>query len=124
MNSIVFYFEIFFEVSFSYEAFYCALKFSTWKIPVWPEQLSKAGRFLVGVNWTRYTRTGDRDSTVGSEHLIDHCAYAGEMHFVHWNTTKCKTIDVAPLHEDGLAVIGVFFKVNQIHEHNVKYGSE
>lgn len=51
------------------------------------------------------------DNTVGSEHLVDDCAYSGEIHFVHWNTTRCESIDVAPLHPDGLAVIGLFFKV-------------
>lgn len=50
-------------------------------------------------------------NVIGSEHTLDRYSYAGELHFVHWNTGKCPTIATAASQPDGLAVIGVFLKV-------------
>lgn len=47
----------------------------------------------------------------GSEHTVDGLSYSGELHLVHWNTTKYPTFDEAAKHHDGLAVLGVFLKV-------------
>jgi hypothetical protein len=34
------------------------------------------------------------------------------LHIVHWNSTKYKSFKEAAGHPDGLAVLGVFLKVN------------
>lgn len=47
----------------------------------------------------------------GSEHTVDGISYAGELHLVHWNTTKYETFAKAASAPDGLAVLGVFFEV-------------
>ncbi|KYQ48543.1 Carbonic anhydrase 2 [Trachymyrmex zeteki] len=47
----------------------------------------------------------------GSEHTVDGQAFAGELHLVHWNTSKYKTFAEAAKASDGLAVLGVFLKV-------------
>lgn len=49
----------------------------------------------------------------GSEHTVDGTSYSGELHLVHWNTTKYSSFDEAAKHHDGLAVLGVFLKVNK-----------
>lgn len=48
----------------------------------------------------------------GSEHTVDGTSYSGELHLVHWNHTKYPTFEEAAKHPDGLAVLGVFLKVN------------
>lgn len=48
---------------------------------------------------------------IGSEHTVDGTSYAGELHLVHWNTTKYKTFGEAASAPDGLAVLGVFLQV-------------
>ncbi|XP_033226987.1 carbonic anhydrase 2 isoform X1 [Belonocnema kinseyi] len=52
----------------------------------------------------------------GSEHTVDGQAFAGELHLVHWNTTKYRTFVDAAKAPDGLAVLGVFLKVGKPHE--------
>ncbi|KYM96399.1 Carbonic anhydrase 13 [Cyphomyrmex costatus] len=47
----------------------------------------------------------------GSEHTVDGQAFAGELHLVHWNTSKYKTFAEAAKASDGLAVLGVFLKL-------------
>ena len=49
----------------------------------------------------------------GSEHTVDGQCYAGELHLVHWNSTKYPTFAEAARHPDGLAVLGVFLKVRR-----------
>ena len=51
----------------------------------------------------------------GSEHTVDGQAFAGELHLVHWNTTKYNTFAEAAKASDGLAVLGVFLKVGKTH---------
>lgn len=50
----------------------------------------------------------------GSEHTVDGVSYSGELHLVHWNQTKYPSFDEAAKHHDGLAVLGVFLKVNNL----------
>lgn len=52
----------------------------------------------------------------GSEHTVDGVSYSGELHLVHWNTTKYQTFGEAAQHPDGLAVLGVFLKAGQHHQ--------
>ena len=47
----------------------------------------------------------------GSEHTVDGQAFSGELHIVHWNSTKYQSFKEAAGHPDGLAVLGVFMKV-------------
>lgn len=49
----------------------------------------------------------------GSEHTVDGITYSGELHLVHWNTTKYASFKEAAEHPDGLAVLGVFLKVSE-----------
>ena len=46
----------------------------------------------------------------GSEHLIDNRRFDVEMHMVHKNT-KYNTIGEASQHKDGIAVLGIMFKI-------------
>lgn len=52
------------------------------------------------------------DASVGSEHLINGKSYAGEIHYVHWNT-KYGSFNEALKYGDGLAVLGVFLEVGK-----------
>ncbi|XP_078052201.1 carbonic anhydrase 1 [Augochlora pura] len=52
----------------------------------------------------------------GSEHTVDGQAFAGELHLVHWNTSKYNTFAKAAKAPDGLAVLGVFLKVGKTHQ--------
>jgi carbonic anhydrase len=53
---------------------------------------------------------GKRDQE-GSEHTINGIRYSSEAHVVSYNS-KYKTISEALKYSDGLAVLGVFYKVN------------
>ncbi|XP_034099610.1 carbonic anhydrase [Drosophila sulfurigaster albostrigata] len=57
---------------------------------------------------------GCQDSK-GSEHTVDGVSYAGELHLVHWNTTKYKSFGEAAAAPDGLAVLGVFLQPGDHH---------
>ncbi|XP_041047738.1 carbonic anhydrase 7 isoform X2 [Carcharodon carcharias] len=46
----------------------------------------------------------------GSEHTVDGKSYPGELHLVHWNSTKYKTFGEAAVSHDGLAVVAVFLE--------------
>jgi len=48
-------------------------------------------------------------SNDGSEHLINDKAYAGEIHFVHYNESH-GVIEAAKRHGDGLAVLGILLQ--------------
>lgn len=52
----------------------------------------------------------------GSEHTIDSCRFAGELHLVHWNCDKYVSFADAVDKPDGLAVVGVMIKVGQEHK--------
>lgn len=51
----------------------------------------------------------------GSEHTVDGRTFSGELHLVHWNTTKYKSFSEAAGQYDGLAVLGVFLAVGRNH---------
>ncbi|XP_063915261.1 carbonic anhydrase 2-like isoform X2 [Zophobas morio] len=51
-----------------------------------------------------------QDNDQGSEHTVNGEKYAGELHLVHWNTTKYCSFAEAAKYPDGLCVIGVFLK--------------
>ncbi|XP_011304952.1 carbonic anhydrase 2 [Fopius arisanus] len=52
------------------------------------------------------------DNTVGSEHTTDGSSYPLEMHMVHWKRTY-GSFNEALRHPDGLAVIGLFFEIDE-----------
>jgi len=58
-------------------------------------------------------------STEGSEHIVDGKAYPLEIHFVHYNT-KYKNLGEAVPKKDGLAVLGVFFKIDSADNEALK----
>lgn len=59
----------------------------------------------------------------GSEHTVDGVSYSGELHLVHWNTTKYKSFGEAAAAPDGLAVLGVFLQPGNHHEELDKVSS-
>ncbi|KAL3859875.1 hypothetical protein ACJMK2_010064 [Sinanodonta woodiana] len=52
---------------------------------------------------------------IGSEHTIDGRCYSAELHLVHFNCDKYKTIADAVDKPDGLAVFGVMVKIDKEH---------
>ncbi|XP_074032851.1 carbonic anhydrase 1 [Leptinotarsa decemlineata] len=52
----------------------------------------------------------------GSEHTINGQTFAGELHLVHWNSTKYQSFGEAAQHPDGLCVLGVFLKPGKKHD--------
>lgn len=48
----------------------------------------------------------------GSEHTVDGRSFSGELHLVHWNTTKYNSFAEAAGQTDGLAVLGVLLMVS------------
>ena len=50
-------------------------------------------------------------SSQGSEHLVDGEAYPLEIHLVHFNS-KYPDIGASLEHDDGLAVLGIFFSLS------------
>ncbi len=53
-----------------------------------------------------------RQECEGSEHLLNGHAFPMELHIMHWNK-KYGTFADAQDHEDGLAVLAVFFKLGK-----------
>ncbi|XP_032891778.1 carbonic anhydrase 7 isoform X1 [Amblyraja radiata] len=51
----------------------------------------------------------------GSEHTVDGKNYPGELHLVHWNSTKYQSFGEAAAEEDGLAVVAVFLEMGDRH---------
>lgn len=49
----------------------------------------------------------------GAEHVIDGVRYDVEMHIVHKNT-RYNTVAEASMHSDGLAVLGIFLKIDNV----------
>ncbi|XP_033107726.1 carbonic anhydrase-like [Anneissia japonica] len=62
---------------------------------------------------------GSRDD-VGSEHTVNGSYYASELHLVHWNTTKFKSVGDAIKSDSGIAVLGTFIKVGKEHPYWAK----
>lgn len=50
---------------------------------------------------------GARDEE-GSEHIVDNKRHSAELHFVHYNLEKYRSLSKAARHPDGLLVIAVF----------------
>ncbi|GIY07787.1 carbonic anhydrase 2 [Caerostris extrusa] len=59
-----------------------------------------------------HSHWGD-DHSCGSEHTVDGKAYAGELHFVHWNREKFPSCADAVPSPTGLTVIAVFLEVGE-----------
>ncbi|XP_063974639.1 carbonic anhydrase 2-like [Diachasmimorpha longicaudata] len=51
------------------------------------------------------------DNSVGSEHTADGSSFPLEMHMVHWKRSY-GSFEQALRHSDGLAVVGVFFEID------------
>ena len=43
------------------------------------------------------------------------CAVCSQLHLVHWNSDKYSLFEEAVMEDNGLAVIGVFLKVDDTH---------
>lgn len=56
----------------------------------------------------------------GSEHVIDNRRYDVEMHLVHRNI-KYRTTEEAARNKDGLAVLGIMFKIVNVSEEIKKF---
>lgn len=56
-----------------------------------------------------------QSSDRGSEHTIDGKMFASEVHLVHVNTEKYKTLEEAVAQPDGLCVLGAFLKPGKEH---------
>ncbi|XP_015115602.1 carbonic anhydrase 2-like [Diachasma alloeum] len=55
------------------------------------------------------------DDSVGSEHTADGSSFPLEMHMVHWKRAY-GSFEKALRHSDGLAVVGVFFEIDDDHD--------
>ncbi|XP_055357851.1 carbonic anhydrase 1-like [Paramacrobiotus metropolitanus] len=89
---------------------------STWKLRIGDPRFRISGGPLQSVYQLDQVHAHwGPNNIVGSEHTVNGYQYAAELHFVHWNTGKCQTIDTAASRPDGLAVIGVFLKVGKPH---------
>lgn len=56
----------------------------------------------------------------GSEHTVDNRSYSAEMHFVHYNMEKYRTMSRAARHPDGLVVISVFLEALEDHHNHAE----
>ncbi|XP_033116222.1 carbonic anhydrase 2-like [Anneissia japonica] len=56
------------------------------------------------------------DDSVGSEHLIDGRQYPAELHIVHYDSDRFRSIGEALTQPKGLAVLGFFFKIDGNNE--------
>ena len=93
-----------------------------WKLNI-PDQVSQrcpiSGGPLPGIDEYRLLQIHCHwasDSTRGSEHTINGQPFAGEIHLVHWNSSKYDNPNEAMqsiADGDGLAVIGVFVQQQQ-----------
>lgn len=54
----------------------------------------------------------------GSEHTVNGAAAEAEIHFVHWNSKKYKTIKESLQHSDGLVVLAALIKQNDSKSNN------
>lgn len=58
--------------------------------------------------------------TQGSEHTVDNRSYSAEMHFVHYNMEKYRSMSKAARHPDGLAVLSVFLDAQENHHNHAE----
>ncbi|XP_044268969.1 carbonic anhydrase 1 [Tribolium madens] len=69
------------------------------------------GKYILEQFHCHWGETNDQ----GSEHTVNGQKFAGELHLVHWNSTKYHSFCEAAKHPDGLCVIGVFLKAGKRH---------
>jgi len=50
---------------------------------------------------------------LGSEHTVDGQMFSAELHLVHWDSVNFKSFGEAAAAKGGLAVLGIFLKVNK-----------
>lgn len=55
------------------------------------------------------------DDRQGSEHTVDNKSYSAEIHFVHYNMEKYRTMARAARNPDGLVVLSVFLEAHEAH---------
>jgi len=83
-----------------------------WKVNVIPEgSVLQGGPLSDKYQLVQYHVHWGRDCSTGSEHTVDGNCYPAEIHLVHWNCDKYKSFEEAADKEDGLCVLGIFFKV-------------
>eukprot|EP00794_Sanderia_malayensis_P003557 gene3557-4061_t len=59
-----------------------------------------------------------KDNVDWSEHTVNDAAYSAELHLVHLNKQKYKSVEEALSYPDGLCVLGVFLKSADQHSDN------
>ncbi|QDJ95032.1 carbonic anhydrase [Hypsugopox virus] len=52
-----------------------------------------------------------KDNLIGSEHAINGKRYSGEIHIVHWNSSKYSNFNEAYNSPDGIAIIAIFLEL-------------
>ncbi|CAD5117577.1 DgyrCDS6335 [Dimorphilus gyrociliatus] len=57
-----------------------------------------------------------KSNDVGSEHTIDGEMFAGELHLVHWDSSRFGSFAEAVDKPSGLCVLGIFLKIGQENE--------
>lgn len=63
---------------------------------------------------------GDERGNGGSEHTVDNRSYSAELHFVHYNMEKYRTLSKAARHSDGLVVLSVFVDAQDQHHNHAE----
>jgi len=97
----------------------------SWVVEMQDEEPSLSGGPLKGDIFKLeqfHCHWGDSDD-VGSEHTINGRHFSAELHLVHWNT-KYSSFSEAVDHPDGIAVLGIFFKVGDEHKELSKLTSK
>lgn len=56
----------------------------------------------------------------GSEHTVDNRAHSAEIHLVHYNMEKYRTLSKAARHPDGLVVFSVFLDAEEDHHNHAE----
>lgn len=56
----------------------------------------------------------------GSEHTVDNRSYSAELHFVHYNMEKYRTMSKAARQPDGLVVLSVFLEAEEQHHNHAE----
>ncbi|ASK51291.1 Carbonic anhydrase, GAG-binding MV membrane protein [Eptesipox virus] len=52
-----------------------------------------------------------KDNNIGSEHTVNGKHFSGEIHIVHWNSSKYKNFNEAYNSPDGIAIIAIFLQI-------------
>ncbi|EEB15697.1 carbonic anhydrase, putative [Pediculus humanus corporis] len=83
-----------------------------WKVSVEDEKSELSGGPLEGkYKLEQFHCHWGCSNDKGSEHTVNGQCFAGELHLVHWNSTKYSSFKEAANYSDGLAVLGIFLKV-------------